>query len=236
MVCFSPSIVSDIYPAAFHGGSQKFYISLSWKQQKVHAVRYCLCISSALKVFFKYKTPQRTNSQANTILFNRFCTRGLIIITTEYLGVNMTWKQGAWHVVVVDMSTFLLWFICIFISRDTGWHSHITVSVGSRHWHCVYFIKEKNTFERWKNRLNWTFVCVNPLDTQLSAVDSLIDSMMLVEEDENAEQKDMFEVHHIPNPAFQRHFQVLQSSLCFRFQVEADGKVVKETVVSYSAQ
>ncbi|TKS67313.1 X-ray repair cross-complementing protein 5 [Collichthys lucidus] len=48
-----------------------------------------------------------------------------------------------------------------------------------------------------------------PSDTQLSAVDSLIDSMMLVEEDENAEQRDMFEVHHIPNPAFQRHFQCL---------------------------
>ncbi|XP_040004024.1 X-ray repair cross-complementing protein 5 [Xiphias gladius] len=46
-------------------------------------------------------------------------------------------------------------------------------------------------------------------DTQLSAVDSLIDSMMLVEEDENGEQKDMFKVHNIPNPAFQRHFQCL---------------------------
>uniref|UniRef100_A0A8D0DEX2 X-ray repair cross-complementing protein 5 n=1 Tax=Sander lucioperca TaxID=283035 RepID=A0A8D0DEX2_SANLU len=48
-----------------------------------------------------------------------------------------------------------------------------------------------------------------PSDTQLSAVDSLIDSMMLVEGDD---QKDMFKVHHIPNPAFQRHFQVLQYS------------------------
>uniref|UniRef100_A0A8D0AF71 X-ray repair cross-complementing protein 5 n=1 Tax=Sander lucioperca TaxID=283035 RepID=A0A8D0AF71_SANLU len=45
-----------------------------------------------------------------------------------------------------------------------------------------------------------------PSDTQLSAVDSLIDSMMLVEGDD---QKDMFKVHHIPNPAFQRHFQCL---------------------------
>ncbi|KAM9851320.1 X-ray repair cross-complementing protein 5-like [Aulostomus maculatus] len=48
-----------------------------------------------------------------------------------------------------------------------------------------------------------------PSDTQLSAVDSLIDSMMLVEEDENGEQRDIFKVHHIPNPAFQRHFQCL---------------------------
>ncbi len=53
---------------------------------------------------------------------------------------------------------------------------------------------------------------VIPLGTQLSAVDSLIDSMMLVEQDDdNAEQKDMFKAHHIPNPAFQRHFQVLLS-------------------------
>lgn len=50
---------------------------------------------------------------------------------------------------------------------------------------------------------------VNSLDAQLSAVDSLIDSMMLEEEDDNGDQKDMFKVHHIPNPAFQRHFQVL---------------------------
>uniref|UniRef100_A0A3B4B6W2 X-ray repair cross-complementing protein 5 n=1 Tax=Periophthalmus magnuspinnatus TaxID=409849 RepID=A0A3B4B6W2_9GOBI len=48
-----------------------------------------------------------------------------------------------------------------------------------------------------------------PSETQLSAVDSLIDSMMLVEEDENGEHKDMHKVHHIPNPAFQRHFQCL---------------------------
>lgn len=63
----------------------------------------------------------------------------------------------------------------------------------------------------------WTFMCfVIPPDTQLSAVDSLIDSMMLVEDDDNAGQKDMFKVHHLPNPAFQRHFQVLQSSLYLR--------------------
>lgn len=53
-------------------------------------------------------------------------------------------------------------------------------------------------------------------DTQLSAVDSLIDSMILEEEDENEKPKDMFKVHHIPNPSFQRHFQVLQSILYFR--------------------
>ncbi|XP_041857448.1 X-ray repair cross-complementing protein 5 [Melanotaenia boesemani] len=47
-----------------------------------------------------------------------------------------------------------------------------------------------------------------PSDAQLSAVDSLIDSMMLVE-DENGEQKDLFKPHLIPNPAFQRHFQCL---------------------------
>lgn len=51
------------------------------------------------------------------------------------------------------------------------------------------------------------------VDAQLSAVDSLIDSMMLVEEDENGEQRDLFKPHRIPNPAFQRHFQVLQSRL-----------------------
>ncbi|XP_034742435.1 X-ray repair cross-complementing protein 5 [Etheostoma cragini] len=45
-----------------------------------------------------------------------------------------------------------------------------------------------------------------PSDNQLAAVDSLIDSMMLVAGDD---QKDLFKVHHIPNPAFQRHFQCL---------------------------
>lgn len=47
-------------------------------------------------------------------------------------------------------------------------------------------------------------------DTQLSAMDNLIDSMMLVEEDEEEKPKDMFKVHHIPNPEFQRLFQVLE--------------------------
>lgn len=48
-----------------------------------------------------------------------------------------------------------------------------------------------------------------PSENQLSAVDSLIDSMMLVGEDDSGEQKDILKVHHIPNPAFQRHFQCL---------------------------
>ncbi|CAL8265802.1 unnamed protein product [Lota lota] len=48
-----------------------------------------------------------------------------------------------------------------------------------------------------------------PSETQLSAVDSLIDSMMLVKEDEMGEEVDLFKVHHLPNPSFQRHFQCL---------------------------
>ncbi|XP_018599668.1 X-ray repair cross-complementing protein 5 isoform X1 [Scleropages formosus] len=44
---------------------------------------------------------------------------------------------------------------------------------------------------------------------QLSAVDSLIDSMMLMEED-GGEPQDIFKVNHIPNPQFQRLFQCLQ--------------------------
>lgn len=60
------------------------------------------------------------------------------------------------------------------------------------------------TFPSLENNKKFT-----PSDSQLSAVDSLIDSMMLVEEDEDGEQKDMLKVHHIPNPAFQRHFQCL---------------------------
>lgn len=38
--------------------------------------------------------------------------------------------------------------------------------------------------------------------------------MMLVEEDENGETDDLFRVHHIPNPDFQRLFQVLQLPVC----------------------
>ncbi|XP_040057324.2 X-ray repair cross-complementing protein 5 [Gasterosteus aculeatus] len=62
------------------------------------------------------------------------------------------------------------------------------------------------TFPSLENNKKFT-----PSDKQLSAVDSLIDSMMLVEEegDDNGDQKDMFKVHHLPNPAFQRHFQCL---------------------------
>ncbi|XP_061547898.1 X-ray repair cross-complementing protein 5 [Phycodurus eques] len=48
-----------------------------------------------------------------------------------------------------------------------------------------------------------------PSDTQLQAVDSLIDSMMLVDKDEDGELKDLVKVHHIPNPEFQRLFQCL---------------------------
>ncbi|XP_037542319.1 X-ray repair cross-complementing protein 5 [Nematolebias whitei] len=50
---------------------------------------------------------------------------------------------------------------------------------------------------------------IAPSEPQLSAVDSLIDSMMLVGEDENHDQKDLFKPHHLPNPHFQRHFQCL---------------------------
>lgn len=56
-------------------------------------------------------------------------------------------------------------------------------------------------------------LCGLPAETQLSAVDSLIDSMMLVEKDESGDLIDLLKPHHIPNPAFQRHFQVLQSCL-----------------------
>ncbi|KAM4731159.1 X-ray repair cross-complementing protein 5-like [Anableps anableps] len=45
---------------------------------------------------------------------------------------------------------------------------------------------------------------ITPSETQLSAMDSLIDSMMLV-----AEEEDLLKPHHLPNPAFQRHFQCL---------------------------
>ncbi|XP_031438023.1 X-ray repair cross-complementing protein 5 isoform X2 [Clupea harengus] len=49
----------------------------------------------------------------------------------------------------------------------------------------------------------------SPTEDQLSAVDSLIDSMMLVEEKEDREKEDLFKVNHIPNPQFQRLFQCL---------------------------
>ncbi|KAF7653430.1 hypothetical protein LDENG_00083020 [Lucifuga dentata] len=80
-----------------------------------------------------------------------------------------------------------------------------------QHYECLMYIQlpfmedlRQFTFPSLENNKKFT-----PSDTQLSAVDSLIDSMMLVEEDENGEQKDMFKAHHIPNPAFQRHFQCL---------------------------
>ncbi|XP_072541137.1 X-ray repair cross-complementing protein 5 [Salminus brasiliensis] len=48
-----------------------------------------------------------------------------------------------------------------------------------------------------------------PSEAQLSAVDALIDSMMLVEEGDDGENEDIFKVNHIPNPQFQRLFQCL---------------------------
>ncbi|CAH2305157.1 X-ray repair cross-complementing 5 [Pelobates cultripes] len=48
-----------------------------------------------------------------------------------------------------------------------------------------------------------------PTDTQLSAVDNLIDSMCLVHEDEDGFE-DLFKPSKIPNPQFQRLFQCLQ--------------------------
>lgn len=48
-----------------------------------------------------------------------------------------------------------------------------------------------------------------PSGSQLSAVDALIDSMMLMEKDENGESVEIFKVNHIPNPQFQRLFQCL---------------------------
>lgn len=44
-------------------------------------------------------------------------------------------------------------------------------------------------------------------ESQLSAVDALIESMMLVEQDEDGESVDIFKVNDIPNPQFQRLFQ-----------------------------
>lgn len=63
-------------------------------------------------------------------------------------------------------------------------------------------------------------VCIHviSLDTQLSAVDSLIDSMMLVKEGDDEKPKDMFKVHHISNPEFQRLFQVLKPSINLKIQ------------------
>ncbi|XP_076858656.1 X-ray repair cross-complementing protein 5-like isoform X2 [Brachyhypopomus gauderio] len=48
-----------------------------------------------------------------------------------------------------------------------------------------------------------------PSETQLSAADALISSMMLVREDEDGEKEDIFKVNSIPNPQFQRLFQCL---------------------------
>uniref|UniRef100_A0A673HHB1 Ku domain-containing protein n=1 Tax=Sinocyclocheilus rhinocerous TaxID=307959 RepID=A0A673HHB1_9TELE len=48
-----------------------------------------------------------------------------------------------------------------------------------------------------------------PSESRLSAVDALIDSMMLVQKDDDGESVDVFKVNHIPNPQFQRLFQCL---------------------------
>nr|XP_020450381.1 X-ray repair cross-complementing protein 5 [Monopterus albus] len=80
-----------------------------------------------------------------------------------------------------------------------------------REYECLMYVQlpftedlRQFTFPSLENNKKFT-----PSDTQLSAVDSLIDSMMLMEKDENGELKDMLKVHDIPNPAFQRHFQCL---------------------------
>uniref|UniRef100_A0A4W4H6N0 X-ray repair cross-complementing protein 5 n=1 Tax=Electrophorus electricus TaxID=8005 RepID=A0A4W4H6N0_ELEEL len=49
----------------------------------------------------------------------------------------------------------------------------------------------------------------SPSEAQLSAVDALISSMMLVKEGEDGEKEDIFKVNSIPNPQFQRLFQCL---------------------------
>ncbi|XP_036396923.1 X-ray repair cross-complementing protein 5 [Megalops cyprinoides] len=48
-----------------------------------------------------------------------------------------------------------------------------------------------------------------PSEEQLSAVDSLIDSMMLTEKTEDGDTIDIFKTNQIPNPQFQRLFQCL---------------------------
>uniref|UniRef100_A0A8C1MB17 X-ray repair cross-complementing protein 5 n=1 Tax=Cyprinus carpio TaxID=7962 RepID=A0A8C1MB17_CYPCA len=60
------------------------------------------------------------------------------------------------------------------------------------------------TFPMLENNKKFT-----PSESQLSAADALIDSMMLVEKDEDGESVDVFKVNHIPNPQFQRLFQCL---------------------------
>ncbi|XP_077583586.1 X-ray repair cross-complementing protein 5-like [Stigmatopora nigra] len=61
---------------------------------------------------------------------------------------------------------------------------------------------------------HYTYASLNskkysPSEKQLEAVDSLIDSMMLVDKDADGDLKDLFKVHHIPNPEYQRLFQCL---------------------------
>ncbi|XP_077472860.1 X-ray repair cross-complementing protein 5-like [Stigmatopora argus] len=61
---------------------------------------------------------------------------------------------------------------------------------------------------------HYTYASLNskkfsPSEKQLEAVDSLIDSMMLVDKDADGDLKDLFKVHHTPNPEYQRLFQCL---------------------------
>lgn len=54
-----------------------------------------------------------------------------------------------------------------------------------------------------------SFYAIAALADQLSAVDSLIDSMNLVYEDDDGETfEDLFKPSKIPNPHFQRLYQV----------------------------
>ncbi|XP_032818808.1 X-ray repair cross-complementing protein 5 isoform X1 [Petromyzon marinus] len=54
-----------------------------------------------------------------------------------------------------------------------------------------------------------------PSEEQLSAVDSLIDRMSLVREDEGGVVEELFKTTKIPNPVFQRLFQCLQHKAFF---------------------
>ncbi|XP_062861614.1 X-ray repair cross-complementing protein 5 isoform X2 [Trichomycterus rosablanca] len=60
------------------------------------------------------------------------------------------------------------------------------------------------TFPSLENNKKFT-----PSESQLSAVDDLISSMMLMEEDEDGETFDIFKVNKIANPQYQRLFQCL---------------------------
>lgn len=48
--------MSDVCSASLHGGPQTFYISFSWKQQKVRSIRYCLYITGLFLRFTSINT------------------------------------------------------------------------------------------------------------------------------------------------------------------------------------